>query len=117
MKGLNFRRNHPDGVLFVQDGYIPDEPIHHSTSSHSTKQDLLGYPLDQFDHLGLDTFELLYLLRPQICLPLKRLVQLDTLDYAPRVLVLTAEDTHEGSGQGIDVRVRQAMLGAMAKCF
>jgi hypothetical protein len=52
-----------------------------------------------------------------MCLPLKRLVQLDTFDYAPRVLVLTAEDTHEGPGQGIDVRVGQAVLRANTKCF
>ena len=117
MKGLNFRRNHPDGVLFVQDCYIPEEPIDHSIPSHFTKQDLLGYPHDQLVDLDLESIELLYVLLPHMCLPLKRLVQLDTLDYAPRVLVLTAEDTHEGSGQGIDVRVGQAMLRANAKCF
>ena len=74
MKGLNFRRNHSDGVLFVQNGYIPEEPIDHSGPSPFTNHYLLRYPLDQFDHLGLDTIELLFLLRPQICLPLKRLV-------------------------------------------
>jgi len=118
MKGLDFRRNHPDGVLFIKNCYIPEEPIDsHPIPSLSTDHDLLGYPPDHRRYLRLDPIKLLPVLGPHVCLPLERLGQLDALDDAPRVLVLAAEDTHEHAGQRVQVRVREAVLRAVAEGF